>query len=119
MGKKKAAFYRVIVQDSAFAPKGREVDQLGFYNPRLASSKLDVNKEKVLEWISKGAQPTESLRVLLGKAGILPPVSFEGKPKRAARVKGEAGAEGGAGTPAAAAPAAQPKAEKPAEEKKQ
>jgi ribosomal protein S16 len=72
------------------------VDELGFYNPLLKNDKMDVNKEKVLSWIAKGAMPTDSVRVLLGKAGILPPVSFEGKVKRQPKVKEAQPAEGAA-----------------------
>jgi small subunit ribosomal protein S16 len=91
MGKKKKPFYRVIVQDIAESRRGRAIEEIGFYDPLLEDSKLDIDKDKVLDWISKGAQPTDTVRVLLGKAGILPPVSFEGKPKR--KPKGEQPAE--------------------------
>lgn len=108
MGKKKEAFYRVIVQDESFSVRGRVVEEIGFYNPRLPDSKLDVKKEKVLDWIAKGARPTEKVRILLGKAGILPAISFEGKSKRAKKVKGEAAAEAAPAAAAAPAPQAKP-----------
>lgn len=99
MGKKKKPFYRVVILDEAAGVKGRTIDEVGFYNPQ-SEPKFEFNKEKVLSWISKGAMPTESVRVILGRAGILPPVSFEGKKKREPRQKAEAAAQ--AAAPAAA-----------------
>jgi small subunit ribosomal protein S16 len=120
VGKKKKPFYRVIIQDESEARRGRSVDEIGFYNPLLESNKFEVNKEKVLDWLSKGAEPTEKVRILLGKAGILPPISFEGKPKRKPRSK-EGAQEGapapeGAAAPAPAEKKEEPKAEEPKKE---
>jgi len=113
MGKKGAPYYRVVIQDESGANRGREIEAIGFYNPLLETSKFEVKKEKALEWIKKGAKPTEKVRILLGKAGILPPVSFEGRVKRAPKVKGETATEG------VTAPAPAPSAEaKPAPEQK-
>jgi len=109
IGKKKKPSYRVVILDEASATKGRTIDEVGFYNPQ-SEPKFEFNKEKVLSWISKGAKPTESVRVILGRAGILPAISFEGKKKRAPKQKGEAAVEGAAAAaPAPAAPAAEAK----------
>jgi small subunit ribosomal protein S16 len=103
MGKKKAPFYRVIIQDESSPRRGRYIDWIGIYNPISTDSKLEINKEKALEWISKGAKPTDKVRILLGRAGILPAVSFEGKVRRQPKAKESAEKP----TEAAAAPAAE------------
>lgn len=104
MGQKKKPFYRIIVQDESKSCRGSFVEEIGVYNPVAQASKAEFNKEKTLAWIAKGAQPTDTVRVLLGKAGILPTVSFEGRKKRATKVK--------EGAEAAAAPAPAAKVEK-------
>lgn len=72
------------------------IDVLGQYNPLAEPSVFDVNKEKALEWIKKGAKPTDRVRILLGKAGVLPPVDLASLHKRKpkAELKAEAKAEG-------------------------
>lgn len=87
IGAKKKPLYRVVVADEASSRDANIIEVLGRYDPKLDPSLFEVDKDKVLDWIKKGAQPTFSVRKLLGKAGILPPLSFEGKPKRPPRVK--------------------------------
>ncbi|MEE8638222.1 MAG: 30S ribosomal protein S16 [Candidatus Margulisiibacteriota bacterium] len=84
-GAKNQPFYRVVVQDESAARDGRVIEVLGQYNPLVEPSLFKVDKEKTLSWISKGAQPTEKVRILLGKAGILPPVDLASLPKRKPR----------------------------------
>ena len=96
-GAKNKPFYRVVVQDESAARDGRVVEVLGQYNPLVEPSLFEVDKEKTLSWISKGAKPTEKVRILLGKAGILPPIDLASLLKRK--------------------PRAEEKAEKPPEEK--
>lgn len=100
-GAKNAPFYRVVVQDESSPRDGRIIEVLGQYNPLVEPSKFEVDAEKTKNWLAKGAQPTDRLRILLGKAGIMPAVDLAALPKR--KTKGEA--------PAAAAPAAEVKAE--------
>ena len=71
MGAKKQPFYRVIVADERSPRNGRFIEELGYYNPLTepATIKIDADKEK--EWIKNGAQPTETVKVLLKKAGIV------------------------------------------------
>lgn len=87
VGAKNQPLYRVVVQDESAPRKGLSVEVLGQYNPLAEPTVFEVDKEKTLEWIKKGAKPTEKVRILLGKAGILPPVSFEGKKKRLPKIK--------------------------------
>ncbi len=94
-GTKKRPIYNIVVQDESLATKGMAIDVLGQYNPLAEPSVFDINKEKTLEWIKKGAKPTDRVRILLGKAGVLPPVDLallhKRKPK--AEIKAEAKTE--------------------------
>lgn len=64
------AFYRVIVSDSRFATDSKVIEIVGHWNPVVEPEELVFNKEKVLDWLKKGAQPTESVLNLLKKAKI-------------------------------------------------
>ena len=63
LGAKKAPTYRVIVINSTTKREGRPVEELGYYNPKTKEMKL--NKESALAWISKGAQPTDTVKYLI------------------------------------------------------
>ena len=69
MGSKKAPFYRVVVADSRSPRDGRFIEELGYYNPETKETKID--NEKAADWISKGAQPTDTVRALLKKSGAI------------------------------------------------
>lgn len=71
MGAKKAPFYRIIVADSRTPRDGRFIEELGFYDPMTNPVTLKVDEAKVQEWIVKGAQPTETVKALLTKNGII------------------------------------------------
>ena len=71
MGAKKAPFYRVVVADSRFPRDGRFIEEIGNYNPMKDPSEFSVDSEKVQKWIKNGAQPTDTVRNLLKKNGIL------------------------------------------------
>ena len=71
VGAKKAPFYRVVVADSRFPRDGRFIEELGTYDPMAESDKLTVNMERAKYWIANGAQPTDTVRVLLKKSNIL------------------------------------------------
>jgi len=111
-GSKNKPFYRIVVQDERDAPRGRVIEVLGTYNPLVEPSLFTVDKEKTLAWMAQGAQPTEKLRILLGKAGVLAPIDLAALKQRPTKAKGE----GGEASPAAA-PAAPAKAEAKAEKK--
>ncbi len=71
MGAKKAPFYRVVVADSRSPRDGRFVCQLGTYNPLSNPAEIKVDKEETLKWLKNGAQPTDTARSILSKAGIM------------------------------------------------
>ena len=71
MGAKKKPFYRFIVADSRSPRDGRFIEELGVYDPLKDPVEIKVNAEKIKEWISKGAQPTDTVKTLLKKAGAL------------------------------------------------
>ncbi len=70
MGAKKAPYYRIVVADSRSPRDGRCIEEIGTYNP-LADSAVTVDVEKAQTWIKNGAQPTDTVRGLLKKAGVM------------------------------------------------
>jgi small subunit ribosomal protein S16 len=71
MGAKKAPFYRIVVADSRFPRDGRFIEELGFYNPLTEPAEIKIDAERAQQWIKDGAQPTDTVRSLMKKAGIL------------------------------------------------
>ena len=71
MGAKKNPFYRIVVADSRAPRNGRFIESLGNYDSTQEPAVINVNEEKVLEWMSKGAQPTDTVRSLLKKQGVM------------------------------------------------
>ena len=71
MGAKRAPFYRVVVADSRYPRDGRFIEEIGTYNPMVEPSAINIDGEKALAWIKNGAQPTDTVKVLLKKAGIV------------------------------------------------
>lgn len=69
MGKKKQPVYRVVVADSRKARDGSYIDAIGFYDPRQEPSVVELENDKAVDWLSKGAQPTEAARKLLEISG--------------------------------------------------
>ena len=70
MGAHKSPFYRVIVADSRCPRNGRFIEELGYYNPLTEPAVIKIDSEKAVEWVKKGAQPTEIVKRLFVKAGI-------------------------------------------------
>ncbi|NEZ91763.1 30S ribosomal protein S16 [Clostridium botulinum] len=70
MGAKKAPFYRVVVADSRSPRDGRFVEEIGYYNPITEPSTIKLDEEKVQKWIKNGAQPTDTVKKLIEKAGV-------------------------------------------------
>ena len=70
MGAKKAPFYRVVVADSRYPRDGRFIEEIGYYNPTTEPSEIKIDADKAKDWLSKGVQPTETVKALLKKAGI-------------------------------------------------
>ena len=71
MGAKKAPFYRVVVADSRFPRDGRFIEEIGYYDPTKEPAVVNIDAEKAKKWIANGAQPTDTVRVLLKKSEIL------------------------------------------------
>ena len=71
MGAKKAPFYRIVVADSRYPRDGRFIEEIGPYNPLTDPASVYVIAERAQEWFKKGAQPTDTVRGILKKAGVL------------------------------------------------
>ena len=69
-GSNKQASYRVVVSDSRSPRDGRFIEIIGHYNPRMKPAEIVIDAEKLRAWISKGAQPTDSVRMLMKTAGL-------------------------------------------------
>jgi small subunit ribosomal protein S16 len=72
MGAKKRPFYRVVVADSRAPRDGRFIETLGTYNPLITPAEVELNAEKVQLWLSRGAQPSDTVRRLLARENLLP-----------------------------------------------
>ena len=71
MGAKKAPFYRIVVADSRYPRDGRFIEEIGTYDPRQDPAAINVDVDRAQAWVKTGAQPTETARALLKKAGAL------------------------------------------------
>lgn len=71
MGAKRAPFYRVVVADSRYPRDGRFIEEIGTYDPTKDSAAVNIDAEKAKKWISNGAQPTDTVKALLKKNGVL------------------------------------------------
>ncbi len=71
IGAKKVPFYRLVVADSRFPRDGRFLEEIGTYDPNTDPATVKVNAEKAQDWLSKGAQPTDTVRALLKKSGVI------------------------------------------------
>ena len=71
MGSKRNPFYRVVVADSRSPRDGRIIEQIGTYNPVTEVPEVKIDEEKALDWMSKGAKPSDTVRNLFSKEGIM------------------------------------------------
>ncbi|MFS1513227.1 30S ribosomal protein S16 [Chengkuizengella sp. SCS-71B] len=71
MGAHKAPFYRVVVSDSRSPRDGRFIEEIGTYNPLTEPATVTINEEKALQWLGTGAKPSDTVRNLFSKAGIM------------------------------------------------
>ena len=71
IGAKKAPFYRVVVADSRYPRDGRFIEEIGYYNPNTSPAEVSIDGEKAKKWIANGAQPTDTVKALLKKNGVL------------------------------------------------
>lgn len=71
LGAKKAPFYRIVVADSRYPRDGRFIEEIGTYNPLTNPAEVKIDSERAQQWIKNGAQPTDTVRNILKKAGAL------------------------------------------------
>lgn len=71
MGAKKAPFYRVVVADSRSPRDGKFIEEIGYYNPITEPAEIKIDAEKAKKWLETGAQPSDTVRSLLKKSGII------------------------------------------------
>ncbi len=71
MGAKKNPFYRIVVADSRYPRDGRFIEEIGTYNPLTDPAEVKVDAEAAKKWIANGAQPTDKVKALLKKNGVI------------------------------------------------
>ena len=71
MGAKKAPFYRIVVADSRYPRDGRFIEEIGTYNPLTEPAEIKVDAQKAQMWMKNGAQPTDTVKALLKKTGVI------------------------------------------------
>ena len=71
MGSHKKPFYRIVVSDSRSPRDGRFIEEIGYYNPVSEPKVVKIDNEKAAKWLSTGAQPTENVRTIFKKNGIM------------------------------------------------
>lgn len=71
IGAKKNPHYRVVVADSRFPRDGRFIEEIGTYYPFTEPSEVKIDAEKAVKWLKNGAQPTDTVRTLLKKTGVI------------------------------------------------
>lgn len=71
MGAKKEPFYRVVVADSRSPRDGRFIETVGTYNPLATPAEINLDEEKAIKWLNNGAIPTDTVKNLFSKAGIM------------------------------------------------
>ena len=71
MGAKKSPFYRIVVSDSRDRRDGREIEVIGNYDPRKNPAVVNIDEEKTLKWLNNGALPSDTVRNILSKQGIM------------------------------------------------
>ena len=71
MGMKKKPFYRIVVADIRSPRDGRFIEEIGYYDPMKPPAEIKIDSEKAATWMKNGAQPTDTVRVLLKKTGVI------------------------------------------------
>lgn len=104
MGAKKRPFYRLVVADARSPRDGKFIEELGTYDPITTPARIQIDADRVREWMRKGAQPTDTARKLLEMESILPRTARRARPAQPT-------AEPEAGPPGAVAEAAAPAAD--------
>ncbi len=81
LGDKKSPFYRVVVADSRTSRDGKVIEKLGTYDTLKDPAEIKIDVEKAKDWLSKGAQPTETAKTILVKAGVIAQTNKKTAPK--------------------------------------
>ena len=92
-GKKGKPFFHVVVADSRSPRDGKFIERLGSYNPNTNPATIEINFEKSLDWVNKGAQPTDTARAILSYKGVLYKKHLEGGVKKGALTQEQADAK--------------------------
>ncbi|HEY1005518.1 MAG TPA: 30S ribosomal protein S16 [Sphingobacteriaceae bacterium] len=92
-GKKGKPFYHVVVADSRAPRDGRFIERIGSYNPNTNPATIDLNFDKALDWVNKGAQPTDTCRAILSYKGVLYMKHLQGGVKKGALTEEQAEAK--------------------------
>lgn len=71
MGAKKAPFYRIVVADERYPRNGRFIEEIGYYDPTKEPTVVNLDADKAKTWLKNGAQPTDTVKVILKKEGVL------------------------------------------------
>ena len=71
LGAKKAPFYRIVVADSRTARNGKSIDEIGYFNPATEPADIKVDAEAAAKWLANGAQPSDTVKAILKKAGVI------------------------------------------------
>ncbi len=71
MGAKKRPFYRIVVADSRYPRDGRFIEEIGYYNPIVEPAEVKLDKELAMKWLKTGATPTDTVRDILSKEGVM------------------------------------------------
>jgi len=71
LGAKKAPFYRIVVADSRTSRNGKSIAEIGYFDPTKEPNVLKVDAEQAKKWLSTGAQPSDTAKALLKKAGVI------------------------------------------------
>ncbi|MCK8617235.1 30S ribosomal protein S16 [Fructobacillus sp. M158] len=101
MGAKKRPFYRVVIADSRSPRDGRFIETVGTYNPITVPAEVKLDEEKIMGWLQNGAQPSDTVRNLLSKAGIMTKYAETKAGKKPAAKKAAKPAKKAAAKPAA------------------
>lgn len=71
LGAKKAPFYRIVVADSRTPRSGKSIDEIGYYDPTKEPVVININADAAKKWLTNGAQPSDTVKALLKKAGVI------------------------------------------------
>ncbi len=89
IGRHRDPFYRIVAADSRFSRDGRYIEQIGTYDPALGEEKAVIDETKALKWLGLGAAPSDSVRAMFARQGLLAKAAAQKAPAKAA-AKGEA-----------------------------